>query len=299
MGRERKLLVANWKMHFVRTQALEYLKIFTERVRNIKKTELVLAPPFTLLETVGRALQKTQIKLAAQNLFYERQGAFTGEISPVMLKDVGCQYVIVGHSERRRLFGETDEIINKKLRAALDAQIAPILCVGETLEERRARRTQRVLEAQIRGALPGFAPDFVWTVRRAAAGGTMNVKRSLRRPMAGEGVQSRRSLAGEDEGQAKLVIAYEPVWAIGTGVNADPHEAEASALFIREVLAQLISAEIAQKVRILYGGSVTLANFEGFVQQPNIDGALVGGASLDSEAFAQMARMAERLSGTS
>jgi hypothetical protein len=125
MGRERKLLVANWKMHFVRAQALEYLKIFTERVRNIKKTELVLAPPFTLLETVGRALQKTQIKLAAQNLFYERQGAFTGEISPVMLKDVGCQYVIVGHSERRRLFGETDEIINKKLRLLLTLRLLP------------------------------------------------------------------------------------------------------------------------------------------------------------------------------
>jgi len=272
MGRERKLLVANWKMHFVRTQALEYLKIFTERVRNIKKTELVLAPPFTLLETVGRELQKTHVKLAAQNLFYERQGAFTGEISPVMLKDVGCQYVIVGHSERRRLFGETDEIINKKLRAALDAQIAPILCVGETLEERRARRTQRVLEAQIRGAFHTPSPPSPL-------------------PSEGEGRQGMRGLS--------LVIAYEPVWAIGTGVNADPHEAEASALFIREVLAQLISAEIAQKVRILYGGSVTPANFEGFVQQPNIDGALVGGASLDPEAFAQMARMAERLSGTS
>jgi triosephosphate isomerase len=271
MGVERRrVLIANWKMHFVRAQALEYLKIFTERVRNIKKTELVLAPPFTLLETVGRALQKTQIKLAAQNLFYERQGAFTGEISPVMLKDVGCQYVIVGHSERRQLFGETDEIINKKLRAALDAQIIPILCVGETLEERRAGRTQQVLEAQIRGALPGFA----WTVH-------------LRRPMA-----------GEDEVQAKLVIAYEPVWAIGTGVTADPHEAEASALFIREVLAELFSAEIAQKIRILYGGSVTPANFEGFLRQPNIDGALVGGASLDPEAFAQMAELMERLTAT-
>jgi triosephosphate isomerase len=267
-GRQR-VLIANWKMHFVRAQALEYLKIFTERVRNITKTELVLAPPFTLLETVGRALQKTQIKLAAQNLFYERQGAFTGEISPVMLKDLGCQYVIVGHSERRRLFGETDEIIKKKLRAALDAQIIPILCVGETLEERRAGRTQQVLEAQIRGALQ---PDFVWTVR-------------LRQPPA-----------GEDEAHAqRVVIAYEPVWAIGTGVTADPHEAEACALFIREVLAELFSAEIAQKIRILYGGSVTPANLEGFLQQPNIDGALVGGASLDPEAFAQMAELVERL----
>ncbi len=254
MGVERRrVLIANWKMHFVRAQALEYLKIFTERVRNIKKTELVLAPPFTLLETVSRELQKTQIKLAAQNLFYERQGAFTGEISPIMLKDLGCQYVIVGHSERRRLFGETDEIINKKLRAASDAQIIPILCVGETLEERRAGRTQRVLEAQIRGAL--------------------------------------RSLELSED----LVIAYEPVWAIGTGVNAEPQAAEASALFIRERLAQFVSTEIAQKIRILYGGSVTPANVEGFLRQPTIDGALVGGASLDPEAFAQMAELMERL----
>ncbi|MCL6643166.1 MAG: triose-phosphate isomerase [Candidatus Bipolaricaulota bacterium] len=272
MGRERRrLLVANWKMHFVRAQALEYLKIFTERVRNINKTELVLAPPFTLLETVGRELQKTQIKLAAQNLFYERQGAFTGEISPLMLKDLGCHYVIVGHSERRRLFGETDEIINKKLRAALDAEIAPILCVGETLEERRAGRTQQVLEVQIRGALHTPSPP-------SGRGSP---------PPLREGLGER----SED-----LVIAYEPVWAIGTGVNAEPHEAEANALFIRELLAQLFSAEIAQKIRILYGGSVNPANFEGFLRQPNIDGALVGGASLDPEAFAQLAQMAERLS---
>jgi triosephosphate isomerase (TIM) len=269
-GRQR-VLIANWKMHFVRAQALEYLKIFTERVRNITKTELVLAPPFTLLETVGRALQKTQIKLAAQNLFYERQGAFTGEISPVMLKDLGCQYVIVGHSERRRLFGETDEIIKKKLRAALDAQIIPILCVGETLEERRAGRTQQVLEAQIRGALQPQTSSgpYAFASRRLAK---TNAPRA-----------------------AWLVIAYEPVWAIGTGVTADPHEAEACALFIREVLAELFSAEIAQKIRILYGGSVTPANLEGFLQQPNIDGALVGGASLDPEAFAQMAELVERL----
>ncbi|MFN4218924.1 MAG: triose-phosphate isomerase family protein, partial [Candidatus Bipolaricaulia bacterium] len=161
-----------------------------------------------------------------------------------------------------RLFGETDELINKKLKAALDAEITPILCVGETLEERRAGKTQTVLEIQIRGAL------------------------NLRPPEAGEGVQSRRS----------LVIAYEPVWAIGTGVNAEPQEAEASALFIRELLAQLSHKEIAQKIRILYGGSVKSENFEGFLKQPNIDGALVGGASLDPEAFAQMAEMAERLS---
>ncbi len=271
MGARRRLLVANWKMHFVRAQALEYLKIFTERVRNITKTELVLAPPFTLLETVGRELQQTQIKLAAQDLFYERQGAFTGEISPVMLKDLGCQYVIVGHSERRRLFGETDEIINKKLRTALDAQITPILCVGETLEERRAGRTQRVLETQIRRALYTPSPPSPL-------------------PSEGEGRKGMRGLS--------LVIAYEPVWAIGTGANAEPHEAEASALFIRELLAQLYNTEIAQEIRILYGGSVTPTNLEGFLRQPNIDGALVGGASLDPEAFAQMAELMERLTAT-
>jgi triosephosphate isomerase len=258
MARERpRLVVANWKMHFVRAQAIEYLRIFAERVRGVRQTELVLAPPFTLLETVGRALHGTAIKLAAQDLFYEREGAFTGEISPLMLTDLGCAYVIVGHSERRRLFGETDALINKKLRAARDAGLVPILCVGETLEERRAGRTQPVLEAQVRGALAGL--EF-----------------------------------SED-----LVIAYEPVWAIGTGVNADPQEAEASALFIRELLAQLSHTEMARKIRILYGGSVKPENFAGFIKQPNIDGALVGGASLDPESFAQMVQMAERLSETS
>lgn len=252
MGRERRrLLVANWKMHFVRAQALEYLRVFKEHVQAVRTTEIVLAPPFTLLETVGRELQGTQIKLAAQNLFSEREGAFTGEISPIMLKDLGCSYVIVGHSERRRLFGETDSLINKKLKAALDAEITPILCVGETLDERRAGKTQRVLEMQIRGALSGLTLS------------------------------------------ENLVIAYEPVWAIGTGVNAEPAEAEASARFIRELLAQLFHWEIAQRIRILYGGSVKPANFEGFLKQPDIDGALVGGASLDPEAFAQMAEYSE------
>ncbi len=250
-SQRRKLLVANWKMYFVRAQAREYLRVFRERVRTISAVELALAPPFTLLESVGQKLQGTPIKLAAQNLFYEGEGAFTGEISPVMLKDLGCTYVIVGHSERRRLFGETDALINKKLKAALDAELIPILCVGETLEERHVGRTQSVLDAQIRGALAGLAltKDFV--------------------------------------------VAYEPIWAIGTGVNAEPNEAEASALFIRELLAQLSNQKIAQQIRILYGGSVKPENFEGFMQQPNIDGALVGGASLDPEAFAQMARLAE------
>ncbi len=253
MARERRrLLVANWKMHFVRAQALEYLKVFRERVREVRTTELVFAPPFTLLETVGRALYGTSIKLAAQDLFHEREGAFTGEISPLMLKDLGCSYVIVGHSERRRIFGETDELIHKKLKAALDAELVPILCVGETLEERRAGKTHTVLETQIRGALEWLA-------------------------------------LSED-----FVIAYEPVWAIGTGVNAEPTEAEASARFIRELLAQLFNTQIAKKIRILYGGSVKPENFEGFLCQPNIDGALVGGASLNPEAFARMAQTAER-----
>ncbi len=270
----RRLLVANWKMHFVRAQALEYLKVFTERVQGLHKTELVLAPPFTLLEAVGREIIKTMIRLAAQDLFYEREGAFTGEISPLMLKDLGCSYVIVGHSERRRIFGETDELIHKKIKAALEAEIAPILCVGETLEERRAGGTQTVLESQMRGALEGlmlFAPSPL-------------------APLPSEGEGSR----GEGD---RLVIAYEPVWAIGTGVNAKPIEAEASALFIRELLAQLFNAEIAKEIRILYGGSVKPENLEDFLKQPNIDGALVGGASLDPEAFAQMAQIAERCDG--
>lgn len=253
----RRLLVANWKMHFVRAQALEYVRAFTERVQTVRKTEFVLAPPFTLLETVGRELQDTQIKWAAQNLFYEREGAFTGEISPIMLKDWGCVYVIVGHSERRRHFGETDEFINKKLKAALEAELVPILCVGESLAERRAGRTHIVLETQIRGALRGLALS------------------------------------------EQFVLAYEPVWAIGTGVNAEPQEAEASAVFIRGLISKLYNSQIAQAVRILYGGSVKPSNFEGFLKQPNIDGALVGGASLDPIAFAQMAQMAENFTETS
>lgn len=248
--RRCKLLVANWKMHFVRAQALEYLTTFKERVRKISQTEIALAPPFVLLETVGRELHETAIKLAAQDLFYEREGAFTGEISPLMLKDVGCSYVIVGHSERRRLFGETDEVINKKLKAAMEAELVPILCVGESLEERR--EAHAVIETQLRMALRGLQPS------------------------------------------EHCVIAYEPVWAIGTGINAEPQEAEASALFIRELLAQLSHTEIARKIRILYGGSVKPENFAGFLRQPNIDGALVGGASLDPEAFAQMAEAAEQ-----
>jgi triosephosphate isomerase len=241
-------------MHFVRAQALDYLRIFTERVRTVHKTEIVLAPPFTLLETVGRKLRDTKIKLAAQNLFYERQGAFTGEISPVMLKDLGCRYVIVGHSERRRHFGETDEFINKKLKAALETELVPILCVGENFEERQAGRAQTVIEAQVCEALQSL------------------------------------------ELSESLVIAYEPVWAIGTGVNAEPQEAEASAAFIRGFISKLYNSQIAQVVRILYGGSVKPSNFEGFLKQPNIDGALVGGASLDPESFVQMTEMAERQS---
>lgn len=252
-GRQ-KLLVANWKMHLGRSQALEYLGVFKERVRALNTVEVALAPPFTLLETVGRAVQDTKIKLAAQNLFYARAGAFTGEISALMLKDLGCTYVIVGHSERRRLLGETDEIVHKKLRAAFEAELIPILCVGESLEEHRAGQTQAVLEIQLRD----------------------------------EGLASASG--------AKLVIAYEPVWAIGTGVNAEPEEAEASAQFLRKLIEKLYSARLAQTVRILYGGSVKPANFEGFLQQPNVDGALVGGASLDPLTFAQLAEQAERWS---
>lgn len=249
----RKLLAANWKMHFLRASALDYLKVFRERVRAVMKTEIVLAPPFTLLEAVGREIRETQIKLTAQDLFYENEGAFTGEISAAMLKDLGCAYVIVGHSERRRLFGETDELINKKLQAALDTDLLPILCIGETLEERRAGRTQAVLETQLRRALEGLAPS------------------------------------------ENLVIAYEPVWAIGTGVNAEPAQAQESARFIRELLRSLLGEERAQNVRILYGGSVRVSNLESFLQMPDIDGALVGGASLDPVAFAEMVQQAERI----
>ncbi len=215
--------------------------------------EVAVAPPFTALYAVRKELEGSPIQLAAQNLFWEEKGAFTGEIAPSMLREMGCHYVILGHSERRQFFGETDETVNRKVRATLSQGLKVIFCIGETLKEREEGKTFAVIERQMRGGL-----------------------KDIRK-----------------EEMRSIVIAYEPVWAIGTGKTATPEQAEEVHRFIRKKLAKLYSKEIAEGVRIQYGGSVTPENVKGLMGQENIDGALVGGASLKSETFSKIVRFKE------
>lgn len=212
--------------------------------------DIYIAPVFVALDRVREVVSSSNIKLAAQNMYYEDSGAFTGEVSPKMLKELGVQAVIIGHSERRRIFGETDELINKKIKKALAEGLTPIFCIGETLEERQKGLTFCVLEKQVREGLYGIDAEEV----------------------------------------KRVVIAYEPVWAIGTGVVATPEQAQEAHEFVRSLLAKIYSDEVAQSVTILYGGSVTPENFFGLFVKPDIDGALVGGASL-KESFVELAKI--------
>ena len=213
--------------------------------------EVVLAPPFTALTTVARELSGSPIQLAAQDMFWEKQGAFTGAISPLMLTDCGCRLVIIGHSERRQYFGETNATVNKKLKAALAAQLIPIICIGETLAQREAQETMAVITSQVTEGLSGL---------------------------------------GSRE-MADIILAYEPVWAIGTGRTATPDQAQEVHILIRRLLVDQAGAEVANGLRILYGGSVTPDNIAELGQAPDIDGALVGGASLNAESFLKIAAM--------
>lgn len=235
----------NWKMHKTIGEALALVQSLKDGLPHSEAVEVVIAPPFTALPAVGPALRGTSIQLAAQNLHWADQGAYTGEISPGMLKEVGCRYVLIGHSERRHWFKETDSIINQKMQASLRAGLEPVLCIGETLEEREAGRVEAVLSRQIREGLQGFGAE------QAASG----------------------------------VIAYEPVWAIGTGKTATPEMAQAVHSFIRGLLADLFDKRVASDKRIVYGGSVTLETTRGLLDQADIDGGLVGGASLKAEPF--------------
>jgi triosephosphate isomerase len=211
---------------------------------------VALCVPFTALSVVGQTLQGTGLRLGAQDCYWEKSGAYTGEIAADQLADAGCQMVIIGHSERRRLFGDSDEWINKKLKAALAAKLVPIVCVGETLEEREAQRTFKVLQTQLEGGLKGFAPADL----------------------------------------ASVVIAYEPVWAIGTGKTATPDQAQDAHKFIRQQCSNLYGKAWADGLRILYGGSVTDANVDNLMSQPDLDGALVGGASLKVPQFLRIVK---------
>jgi triosephosphate isomerase len=243
----RPILAANWKMYKTTGEALDFLDRFLPRVAAVSDTDVVIAPPFTALDRVGRKLAGSTARLAAQNVGAQAEGAFTGEVSARMLVDLGCRYAIVGHSERRALFGETDELVARKAGALLAAGIRPIVCVGETLEQREAGRTFAVLASQLDGSLAEVA--------------------------AGQALE--------------LVLAYEPVWAIGTGRTATPEAAQETHGFLRARLGERFGSA-AEGIRIQYGGSVKPENVYALMAQPDIDGALVGGASLDPEAFARI-----------
>ena len=244
MAERQPLIAGNWKMHKTLAEAGTLARDIRQGVSPGRRAEVALAPPYTALAAVAAELAGSDIRLAAQDAFWEKQGAFTGAISPAMLADVGCHYVIVGHSERRQLFGDTDESVNRKLTAVIAAGLTPILCVGETKAEREADQTLQVVRRQLERGLGALKP---------AAG-------------------------------AALVVAYEPVWAIGTGLTATPEQAQTVHHFLRSLLREFWGAP-AEAIRIQYGGSVTPDNAAILLAQPDIDGALVGGASLKPELF--------------
>lgn len=252
------IIAGNWKMHKTVTEALELVRTLRRGLLEVEGVEVVLCPPFVALAPVAELLKPTKIGLGAQNMFWEDQGAYTGEVSPLMLKDL-VQYVILGHSERRQYFGETDEGVNRKVKAALKHGLKPIICIGENLEENEAGRTNEVVERQLRAALRDIPAE-----------------------------QARA-----------LVIAYEPVWAIGTGKPATGAGANAViGLTVRGVLATLYGEEVAQAVRVQYGGSVNPQNIAEFMVQPDIDGALVGGASLKAPDFIAIVQETARAKGS-
>lgn len=237
-------------MNKTATEARDLVQKLTPLVSDVRERDIVLAPPFTALHAVAELIKGKNMALSAQNLFWEDKGAFTGEISAEMLLDLGCRYVIIGHSERRQYFGETDATVNKKVRQALNKGLLPIVCVGETLAERESGTTTQIVERQIAGALQGIS----------------------------------------DAEMRKIVIAYEPVWAIGTGKTATPEQAQEVHACIRKKLASLFSTDTAELIRIQYGGSVTPENVSSLMSMPDIDGALVGGASLKPESFAALVK---------
>ena len=254
MADRKPIIAGNWKMNQTHTDALSLVRTLSYELRekDYDRAEVVVCPPFTALRTVQLVIEDEYlpIGLGAQNLFWEDEGAYTGEISGAFLKALHCTYVIVGHSERRKYFGETDETVNKRTHAAFRHELKPIVCVGETDEEHEAGQTEAVVERQIRDGLASLSAEQL----------------------------------------SSLVVAYEPVWAIGTGKAATAEDANETIAVIRKTLASVSSEEIAQGIRIQYGGSVSPGNIAQFMSQPEIDGALVGGASLDPKSFAMIVR---------
>ena len=245
MSDRRNFIAGNWKMNLNRADSVALAGGVAEKVGANSEVEVAVCPPACYLEAVAAACQGSAVGVGGQNMYHEPEGAFTGEISGPMLLDLGCQYVILGHSERRQYFGETDESINIKLKAALSLGLIPIVCVGETLEQREAEQTKSVIQTQFTGSFAGIS----------------------------------------EQNMAKTVIAYEPVWAIGTGKTASPEQAEEVHSDLRKMIENQYTSQIAQQVRIQYGGSVKPGNAAELLSQPNIDGALVGGASLKVDDF--------------
>ena len=249
------LIAGNWKMNLLIDESVRLVEQIMAGIRDVEGVDVLVAPPFTSLSAVSTAIGASKILLAAQNMHAETSGAFTGEISPPMIRDAGCTHVILGHSERRTLFNETSAQIDGKVQAAVAAGLTPVLCIGETLEQREAGKTFDIIREQLEGSLRGFR-----------ARGTM---------------------------PHTAILAYEPVWAIGTGKTATPDQAQEVHRFVRGWLAETFSEETATRVRILYGGSAKPGNIRDLMSQPDIDGALVGGASLKAESFVPMIRFRE------
>jgi triosephosphate isomerase len=248
MSSRRPLIAGNWKMHKTGPEAVLTATALKPLVAEAADVDIMIAPTFTALAQVSEAISGSNIGLGAQNLYWESQGAFTGEISAEMIKATGCQYVIIGHSERRQFFGETDQTINRKIERASQAGLIPVFCIGETEAQREAGETFSVLDKQVKNGLESLFPENL----------------------------------------QNLVVAYEPVWAIGTGKTATTEQAQEVHAHLRQSFADAYGAEFAEKLRILYGGSVKPSNVIELMAMPDIDGALVGGASLDPESFSQL-----------
>jgi triosephosphate isomerase (TIM) len=247
-------IAGNWKMYKTVADAVKYVKEFRSLVKDITDVEIVLAPTFPALHAAAEAARNSNVAIAAQDLYWEREGAFTGEVSAPMIKEAGAEFVIIGHSERRTLFGETDATVNRKVAASFAAGLTPIACIGETLDQRERNETLDVLDRQIKQGLDGLTSEHM----------------------------------------AQLVLAYEPVWAIGTGRNATPAQAGEAHAHIRQRIRQWFGAEAAEHCHVIYGGSVKPENIRDLIAQPDVDGALVGGASLDIQAFFDIVRNAAK-----
>lgn len=246
----RPVIAGNWKMSKTTLEAVSLANELKKHLYDIDKVDIVICPPFTALSKVACVLDGSNISLGAQNMYFVKEGAFTGEISPLMLKDVGCQFVFIGHSERRQYFGETNESVNQKVKSALEFGLTPIVCVGERLEERRANQTLKVVEDHVKCCLKGLAAEDV----------------------------------------LNIIIGYEPVWAIGTGHTATPNEAQEVHAFIRSLLKDTYGKEVSSAVRIEYGGSVRPDNIAELMRHPDIDGGLVGRLSLKPKSFVQIVK---------